>query len=135
MSNGNKKKSKKKLIIWSIIGVVVVGLVVAMVLKGKQKPEIIVQTEKAQRRTITQTVTAVGKIQPEVMVKINAEVSGEIVEIAVKEGDHVKKGDLLVRIKPDQYQALVKQQEAVVDRKSTRLNSSHVSESRMPSSA
>ena len=87
MSNGNKKKSKKKLIIWSIIGVVVVGLVVAMVLKGKQKPEIIVQTEKAQRRTITQTVTAVGKIQPEVMVKINAEVSGEIVEISVKEGD------------------------------------------------
>ncbi len=121
MSNGNKKKSKKKLIIWSIIGVVVVGLVVAMVLKGKQKPEIIVQTEKAQRRTITQTVTAVGKIQPEVMVKINAEVSGEIVEISVKEGDRVKKGDLLVRIKPDQYQALVKQQEAVVSSQKTAL--------------
>ena len=114
MSNGNKKKSKKKLIIWSIIGLVVVGLVVAFILKGKQKPEIIVQTEKVALRTITQTVTAVGKIQPEVMVKINAEVSGEIIELAVKEGDRVNKGDLLVRIKPDQYEAQVKQQEAGV---------------------
>ncbi|MBS4027956.1 MAG: efflux RND transporter periplasmic adaptor subunit [Ignavibacteriales bacterium] len=122
MSNGNhKKKSKKKFIIWSIIGLVVVGLVAAYIMKGQQKPEIIVQTEKAQRRTITQTVTAVGKIQPEVMVKINAEVSGEIVAIAVKEGDRVRKGDLLVRIKADQYQAQVKQQEAMVNSQKTAL--------------
>jgi HlyD family secretion protein len=113
MSNGNhKKKSKKKIIIWSIIGVLVIALALAMIFKGNQKPEIIIQTEKVQRRTITQNVTAVGKIQPEKMVKINAEVSGEIIAIEVKEGERVQKGNLLVRIKPDQYEAQVRQQEA-----------------------
>jgi HlyD family secretion protein len=110
MANG--KKSKKKIIIFSIIGVVVIALV-ALVIMGSSKETIItVQTEKIEKRTITQIVTATGKIQPETQVKINAEVSGEIIELPVREGQVVKKGQLLVRIKPDAYQAQYDQAQA-----------------------
>jgi HlyD family secretion protein len=62
-----------------------------------------VAVEKAEKRTIIETITANGKIQPEKEVKITPDVSGEIVELTVKEGDHVEKGQLLLRIKPDIY--------------------------------
>ena len=62
-----------------------------------------VAVENADKRTITETITANGKIQPEKEVKITPDVSGEIVELTVKEGDHVEKGQLLIRIKPDVY--------------------------------
>jgi HlyD family secretion protein len=71
-----------------------------------------VLTEKAVIKTITQMVNATGKIQPEVEVKISPEVTGEIIELTVREGSAVKKGDLLVRIKPDTYRYQVEQQEA-----------------------
>jgi HlyD family secretion protein len=62
-----------------------------------------VASEKIEKRTITETITANGKIQPEKEVKISPDVSGEIVELRVKEGDQVEKGQLLLRIKPDTY--------------------------------
>jgi HlyD family secretion protein len=62
-----------------------------------------VAVEKAEIRTITETITANGKIQPEKEVKISPDVSGEIVEMKIKEGDAVEKGQLLCRIKPDTY--------------------------------
>src|SRR3982751_959264 len=71
-----------------------------------------VTTDKAMTKTITQLVNATGKVQPEVEVKISPEVSGEIVELPLREGAVVKKGDLLVRIKPDNYRYQVEQQEA-----------------------
>ena len=101
----NGKKSKKKLIIFSIIGVVLIVLVLLVILGSKRDTVLTVQTEKIQRRTITQLVSATGKIQPEVQVKINAEVSGEIITLAVREGQRVAKGQLLVHIKPDAYEA------------------------------
>lgn len=101
----NGKKSKKKIIIFSVIGVVLVVLVLLVILGSKRETVFTVQTEKVQHRTITQIVSATGKIQPEVQVKINAEVSGEIITLAVREGQRVAKGQLLVRIKPDAYQA------------------------------
>jgi HlyD family secretion protein len=101
----NGKKSRKKLIIFSIIGVVLVVLVLLVILGSKRDTVLTVQTEKIQRRTITQLVSATGKIQPEVQVKINAEVSGEIITLAVREGQRVSKGQLLVHIKPDAYEA------------------------------
>ena len=67
------------------------------------KVEIKVTAESPQYRTITEVVTASGKIQPETEVKISPDVSGEIVELHIKEGDEVKKGDLLLKIKPDTY--------------------------------
>jgi len=62
-----------------------------------------VAVENAEKREIVETITANGKIQPEKEVKITPDVSGEIVELTVKEGDHVEKGQLLIRIKPDVY--------------------------------
>ena len=71
-----------------------------------------VTLDKAVIKTITQVVNATGKIQPEVEVKISPEVAGEIIELTVREGATVKKGDLLLRIKPDAYRYQVEQQEA-----------------------
>ena len=108
----NGKKSKKKIIIFSIIGVVLVVLVLLVILGSKKDTVITIQTEKIQHRTITQIVSATGKIQPVIKVKINAEVSGEIIGLPVREGQRVTKGQLLVRIKPDAYQAGVDQASA-----------------------
>ena len=106
------KLSRRKLYIGIAIAVVVViGLVAAIASRKGEKP-IEVTTEKAVRKSITQLVTATGKIQPELEVKIAPEASGEIVEITVKEGDLVRKGQLLLRIKPDSYRAQVESQQA-----------------------
>ena len=70
---------------------------------GEEKKQVVV--EKVEVRDITEIVSASGKIQPEVEVKISPDVSGEIVELNVKEGDRVHKGQLLVRILPDIYQS------------------------------
>ncbi len=83
-------------------------IVVSIILSKREKP-IPVTTEKAARRTIVQTVSATGKIQPETEVKISPEVAGEIIDLPVEDGKRVKKGDLLVRIKPDTYKAQVEQ--------------------------
>ena len=105
MATNGKKSRKKKIIIFSILGVVLIVLALVVFMGSKKEPVVSVQIEKVAARTITQVVTATGKIQPEVMVKISPEVSGEIVELPVKEGDRVKKGDLLMKIKPDVYVA------------------------------
>ena len=73
-----------------------------------------VETAQAQRRDVTQTVTASGKVQPEVEVNISPDVSGEIVELHVNEGDAVQRGALLAKIRPDFYAAQVEQAEAGV---------------------
>lgn len=112
MANGKQKKSKKKVYIFSGIGVLVIALVVIMVL-GSSRDEIIqVQTEKVVSRTITQSVTATGTLDPEFKVVITPEVTGEIMELPVKEGQFVNKGQLLLRIKSDAYRAQVEQSEA-----------------------
>ena len=106
-----KSKSRRKIIIFAIIGLVVIGLAAAAKLRAK--PAILtVQTEKATRRSLTELVVATGRIQPFLQVKISPEVSGEIIELPVKEGQLVKKGDLLVKIKPDLYEASRKSADA-----------------------
>jgi HlyD family secretion protein len=99
----NGKKSKKKIVIFSILGAILIALGLIVFLGSKKEPIFPVQVEKAAKRTITQLVTATGKIQPEVQVKISPEVSGEIVDLPVREGQKVKRGDLLLKIKPDAY--------------------------------
>jgi HlyD family secretion protein len=102
----NNKKSKKKIIIFSIIGVLLIVVTLLVVLGTKREPVFTVQTEKVAKRTITQTVTATGKIYPEVQVIITPEVSGEIITLPMKEGTKVNRGDLLLKIKPDIYLAM-----------------------------
>jgi HlyD family secretion protein len=99
-----KAKSKKKFVIFSVIAVAVIAAAVAASLK-KSDPPVSVEMDKVARRNVIENVVANGKIEPVVQVKISPEVSGEIIELAIKEGQHVKKGDLLVKIKPDNYLA------------------------------
>jgi len=98
-----KKKSKKRL--WFIIGggVIIALIIIAVTLKNKQNGGTRVSVEKVIKRTITQTVSANGKIQPEKDIKISPYISGEVVELLVKEGDEVKAGDLLAKIDPEIY--------------------------------
>jgi HlyD family secretion protein len=86
----------------------------ALVAAWRREKPIPITTEKAIRISITQLVTATGKIQPAVEVKISPEVSGEIIDLPVKEGQLVHKGDLLLHIKPDSYKAQVEEQEAAL---------------------
>jgi HlyD family secretion protein len=108
------KKKRSRLWLYLVIGaVVLIALIVAAISKKKAESSIVhVTTEKAVVKTITQLVSATGKVQPEVEVKIAPEVSGEIVQMPLREGAPVKKGDLLVSIKPDFYRFQVEQAEA-----------------------
>ncbi len=81
--------------------------------KTKKKGEE-VTVEKVQKRTIREMVSASGKIFPETEVKISADVSGEIVELTVKEGDSVRVGQILGKIRPDEYASAVERGEAAV---------------------
>ena len=104
-------KKRRKIIVFSIIGLALAGLTAGAIF-NKREVVITVQTEKVARRNLVEIVVANGKIQPVVQVKISPEVSGEIIELPVKEGQAVKKGDLLVKIKPDFYIANRNQAEA-----------------------
>src|ERR1041385_5118105 len=108
------KKSRKKLFLLIGAAIVIVVVLGGMVASRKREKPIPITTDKAFRKSVTQLVTATGKIQPEVEVKIAPEVSGEIIEIPVKEGDVVHRGQLLVRIKPDAYRAQVESQQAAL---------------------
>ncbi len=110
-----KISRKKKLILLIGAAAVIVITLASMVASRKREKPIAVTTDKAFRKTITQLVTATGKIQPEVEVKIAPEVSGEIIAIPVKEGQIVHQGDLLLKIKPDVYQAQVASQVAALN--------------------
>src|SRR5690554_2385039 len=100
MANG-KKKSKKKAFIFGGLGLLIIIFILITLLGGSKEEIIAVQTEKVEKRDITQTVAATGKINPEYKVTITSEVTGEIVRLPVEEGDRVKKGQLLIQIKGD----------------------------------
>lgn len=110
-----KKKSRKKTII-VLIGAAIITIigVIFFINNGKGKA-VNVTTSKVARMTITQTVSTTGKIQPETEVKISSETSGEIIFLGVKEGDTVKAGQLLVRIKPDIIETQLEQLQAAAD--------------------
>src|SRR5438046_2191652 len=106
-----RRSTRKRQIIIGAVGFLVLWLIVSILLSKREKP-IPVTTEKAVRKTILQTVSATGKVQPETEVKISPEVAGEIIELPVADGMGIKKGDLLVKIKTDSYKALLEEQEA-----------------------
>ena len=88
------------------------ALVVVAVVRGGTRELPVVSTDTVQARDIVERVSASGKIQPEIEVKITAEVNGQIVDLPVKEGDVVEKGDLLVQLNPDIYEAALLRAEA-----------------------
>ena len=111
MANGKSKKGRKY---WILAGALLVlgGAAAGYFYFQKRETVTTVQTEKVTRRNLTELVVANGRIHPVVQVKISPEVSGEIIDLPVKEGQCVKKGDLLLRIKPDFYLASRRSAEA-----------------------
>jgi len=100
-----KSKSRtRRIVLVCVTALIIAGSVGYGVYRKREQP-IKVQTEKVTRRNLTELVVANGKIQPVLQVVINPEVSGEITELPVKEGQFVNKGDLLLKIKPDNYRA------------------------------
>lgn len=113
-------KNNKWLIIFLAIAVIL--LVVAIVFKGKSKPKgIEVEIETAAQRTIIEKVAASGKIFPETEVKISSDVSGEITELYVQEGDSVVIGQLLAKIDPEVFSSAVEQGEAGLNQSKSAL--------------
>jgi HlyD family secretion protein len=113
-------KSKK---IWWIIALLLI-IIIALVffLRNRSDDGTKVAVEKVARHTITETVSASGKIYPETEVKIAPEVSGEITDLTVEEGDSVKKGDVLVKINAAIYSSLVNQASASVEQTKASAN-------------
>lgn len=126
-----KKSSAGKTLLW-LGGVFCVIIILGLTLRftgviGNSDSGTEVETATAKLKTITQLVSASGKVQPEIEVVIRPDVSGEIIDLAVKEGDFVRKGDLLVRIKPDIYQAQIDNLNAALLTQKARLEQTRAS--------
>ncbi|HRO43824.1 MAG TPA: efflux RND transporter periplasmic adaptor subunit [Flavipsychrobacter sp.] len=115
---------KKKTLWWIIGGSVLLLIILIIIGKSTGNEGVKVAVEKVALHTITETVTASGKIYPETEVKISPEVSGEIIELTVQEGDSVRKGQLLVRINPAIYSSIVSQAEATVQQSRAQVTNS-----------
>src|SRR6059058_6407981 len=113
VSPRRRKSRRRRYILIGTVALILLGIIGAIIASKRAKP-IPVTTEKAAKRTIVQLVSATGKVQPETEVKISPEVAGEIIELPVIDGAHVNKGDLLVKVRPDSYKALLEQQEAAI---------------------
>lgn len=114
----------KKRLWWLIGGGVALLIILIIIGKSRGDKGTKVAIEKAAMHTITETVTASGKIYPETEVKISPEVSGEIIELPVEEGDSVHRGELLVKINPAIYSSVVTQAAASVEESRARANNS-----------
>ncbi len=119
-----QKNKKRRFIIFGLIGLVVLLVILRKsgVIGGSNETKVAV--EEVQKRNVTETVSASGKIQPVREVKLSPDVSGEVVELLVKEGDRVKKDQILARIKPDIYQANYEQIAANVNSQRANLANS-----------
>ena len=117
MAKKAKKKGATRRLLFILLGAVVVLVILAVAaasfLGGGPESET-VETAQAEIRIITQVVTSSGRVQPEVEIVISPDVSGEIIRLPIIEGQQVRQGDLLARIKPDFYAAQVEQAEANV---------------------
>ena len=118
-----RKKGKGGIIFLVIIVVAAVAVAAWFFLMPKEPPGIEVTTQEVSRRTIIQTVSVTGKIEPEQEVKISPETSGEIVYLGVDEGDTVSKNQLLIRIRPDLVESQLEQGKAASDAAKARINS------------
>lgn len=110
-----KKKKKNNRLIYALIGLIIL-LVIGAIWKSRQKPKgEKVEIDTVQKRTIKETVAASGKVFPETEVNISPDVSGEIIDIYIEEGDSVKMGQLLAKVDPDAILSQVERQAASVN--------------------
>lgn len=115
-------KRKNNRLIWFILGGVILLLIVVGIIRNKQKPQgLEVEIEKVELRTIHETVGASGKIFPEKEIKISSDVSGEIIELEVEEGDSVFAGQVLAVIDPDAYESAVERGQATLNNAKSQL--------------
>jgi len=119
----------KKRVYW-ISGIIILTLIVAASIFKGGKSEELVTTEKIQDKTIVETVTVTGKILPKSEVKISPDVSGEIIDMFVNEGDSVVEGQLLVTINPEIYLTTVNQLRANLNNAQANLSSAEAQELR-----
>jgi HlyD family secretion protein len=100
---------------WILLGALVLLLValVALSLRPHRPAPLVVEIGAARRAAITRTVSAAGKLQAATTVKVSSNISGDILELAVKEGDRVRQGQLIARLEARRYAAQVKEQEAL----------------------
>lgn len=124
--NNKKARKRRKRLFWIIGLVLLLIIIISVVMSGKKEKLVEVQTEKIGKRNITQIVTGTGKIQAEKKVDISAEVSGEIIALPFEEGEEVRKGQLVVRIKPDAYYPQMRQQEAGIRVQESNLKAQEV---------
>lgn len=108
-------KSKRNIILVASGAVIIIVLIVLAMNKGEERNGIKVSAEKVEKRTIIEVVSANGKIQPEKDIKISPYISGEVIELYVKEGDQVKQGDLLAKIDPEIYRANFDRMQAMLN--------------------
>ncbi len=106
----NRKSNKR---VWLIIGLIVITASV-LILTQKGKDLIFVEVEEPAERNIIATVSASGKIKPETEVKIFSEVNGQVTELAIREGDKVKTGDLLLKVNPEIYRTALQRADAAL---------------------
>lgn len=122
-----RRKRKSGLVLFLILGGLIVIVVAMALLRGGEGEGILVETEQAKARTITETVTAPGVVEPETQVVVSSEVSGEIVYLAVEEGAQVQKGQVLVRINPESMLAQLEQANATILSSQSRVASARAS--------
>lgn len=125
------KRKKSNRLIWILLGVVVLMVAGLAMFGEREVPGKKVLVEPAATHDITETVSASGKIYPEFEVKISSDVSGEIVQLTVEEGDSVKAGQLLVRVRPESYQAQVERLQANVDASNAQVANSKANVSQL----
>ena len=116
-------KKNNKILYISLIGIVLITMLITGKKAGWFGKDVAlkVATEKAQKKDITEIITGNGKVEPQLVVKISPEVPGEIIELPVKEGDEVTKGDLLVVVRPDIYISNRNRNEAALNSQKARM--------------
>jgi HlyD family secretion protein len=125
MAKTKKKKSNK--VIWILLAVFTVLLVVAVFVQKNKKKETEVDLATPVRTTITEKISASGMVQPVTEVKLTPDVAGEIILLEVEEGDSVVEGQLLVKIRPDNYISFLERAEASLNTQKANLASSRAS--------
>jgi len=105
---------KTKKILGAVVGIVVIGAAVGFSVVRENSKKTVVQTGKVEKKDLIQVVTASGEVRPRRYVNVGANVSGRLIEIAVLEGDRVKKGQMLARVEAERYEAGARQGEAGV---------------------